>query len=385
MLLKKNSSREIILLLLLSRDNPDAPSLEVVKSLITKGIDWECFLSLSIKHGISNFVYNNLLKLKNIPQDVLEKFRNINNNTIRSNIRLLSETDRLLYILNKAGIDAIVLKGPITSEKIFGNIGQYPSGDIDILVKVDDIDKTRHLLESKGYALNDKGFDEHRDFFLKELYHISLTNDKHTVEVHWNLFYRYFTAPYEFWWDESMIVFSGNRQYRFLSPEKNMLYVSFRLFSKAFYPLRFLIIVAGIIDYYRNEIDWKKLFAYAGNYKFENVLKVTMKLCHDLLGTQVPERYLEIRGLRTKLLYRIVYEMTLKGDNIHPLNKVLITFLRDDIFGAFKVLHRRLFPSKGEIVSRYRLPANSLKATAYYVLNPLLVLMNKHRDRRLIS
>ncbi|MEW6107761.1 MAG: nucleotidyltransferase family protein [Nitrospirota bacterium] len=376
-------SKETNLLLFLSRVMPEAPILEQAQSLIFSGVDWESLLSISIKHGTSNFIYKNLLKLKHIPQDVLKRFQGINNNTIRSNIRLTSETDRLLDRLNEAGIETIVLKGPITSEKIFGNIGLYPSGDIDMLVKVDDIDRARRSLESEGYELIDKGFDEYRDFFIKELYHISLTNGRYTIEVHWNLFYRYFTAPPEFWWDESMIVASAGRQYRFLSPEKNILYTSFRLFSKAFSPLRFLVIVAEIVRYYKDETDWEKLFSYAGKYKFENVLRVNLRLSHDLLGAPAPERCISIKGLRMKMLHKTVCGMILKGDNLHPLNKVLITFLRDDISGAFKVLIRRMFPSMGEIVSRYKLPADSFKATAYYILNPILVLMNRHRDQRL--
>jgi hypothetical protein len=71
--------------------------------------------------------------------------------------------------------------------------------------------------------------------------------------------------------------------------------------------------------------------------------------------------------------------MVLREQDVHPLNKVLFAFLRDNLLGAFKFLFRRLFPSMGEIVSRYRLETGSGKAVMYYILNPVMLLMRKHQ------
>ncbi len=372
-------SLETALLLLLSRVNPEATALGKSQSFISPAFDWDSFTSLSIKHGTAALIYKNLLRLKDIPQVVIDKFRNIYNNSLRSNILMVSELDRLIDGLNKASIAVISLKGSTASEKIFGDIGLYPSGDIDILVKVEDIDRVRQFLEADGYKLNDKGFDEYREFFIKELYHISLSNDRYTIEPHWNLFMRYFTTPPEFWWEESFTVPSGDREYRFLSPEKNVLYTSFRLFSKGFVNFRFLVLIAEIIRHYADEIDWNRLFIYAREYNFENVLRVTLKLSHELLSSPVPERYATIGRLRTRFLYQSAFKMVLREGIVHPLNKALFAFLRDDLSGAFRMLFRRLFPSMGEIISRYRLPAGSGKEVAYYILNPIMLLIRKIR------
>ncbi len=61
--------------------------------------------------------------------------------------------------------------------------------------------------------------------------------------------------------------------------------------------------VAEIIRYYRNEIDWDKLFTYTREYKFENVLRVGLRLSGQLLGASIPVEYIEIKGLRVKVLY----------------------------------------------------------------------------------
>lgn len=376
----KHLSRETELLIFLSRVNPEASALEKAQVLIST-LNWDSFTSLSIKHGTSALIYRNLLKLKDIPQVVVDKFRNIYNNSLRSNILMVSELDRLIEGLNRAGIEVISLKGATASEKLFGDIGLYPSGDIDILIKVEDVGKVKEFLKSEGYSLNDTGFDEYREFFIKELYHISLSSGRYTIEPHWNLFFRYFETPPEFWWEESFTVSSGDREYRFLSPEKNILYTSFRLFSKGFVHLRFLVLIAEIIRHYADEIDWNKLFEYARKYRFENVLRVTLKLSRELLGAPGPEKYFVMKGMRVRVLYQRALKMVLQEEDVHPLNKVLFAFLKDDVTGAFKVLFRRLFPSMGEIISRYKLSTGSVKAKVYYILNPVMLMMRKHQKQ----
>ncbi len=140
---------EIELLTLLSRLNPDTSVLEKAQSLINSSIKWDVFLSLSCKHATVGLVYKNLLRLKNIPLDTKNEFKKIYIKILTSNILNFTENKRLIEEINKTGIEVISLKGAIVSEKIFGDLGLYPSGDIDILVKVKDVDKTLNLLESK--------------------------------------------------------------------------------------------------------------------------------------------------------------------------------------------------------------------------------------------
>jgi hypothetical protein len=376
----KNLSTETDLIFLLSRVEPENKIIEKAQAIIPD-LNWDAFTLLAVKHGVASLIYKNLLKLKDIPKDILFRFNGIYNNCLRSNILMISETDRLLKALSEKGIEVVPLKGSLASEQIFGDIGLYPSGDIDIFVHVGDIGRVRDFLESEGYRLNDRGFDEYRDFFLKELYHISMSNGKYTIEPHWNLFMRYFTTPPEFWWKESIIVSSDGKQYRSLSPEKGILYASFRLFYKGFTPLRFLSLITETIRHYKDEIDWEKLFEYARQYHFENVLRVSMKLSRDFLGSPVPQKYTLINGPRLRMLNSLISKMLLKAEDVHPLNKIFLAFLRDDMKGVCRVLLRRVFPSRGEIASRYRLSQSTGKVAAYYVLNPMMLLLRKHRNR----
>lgn len=370
-------------LLLLSSARPKAEALERAQELIDGALDWKRLAALSSRHGTSAMIYKNLLRLQNIPDDILDKYRGIYYNLLKSNVLMISELDRIIDGLNSIGVEVITLKGPATSENIFGDIAIYPSDDIDILVKVADIDKTIKFLEADGYTMNDAGFNAYKDFFIKELYHIGLSKGGFTVEPHWNLFMRYFRTPPDFWWEESVCVSSGGRRYRFLSPEKNLLYNSFRLFSHAFSSLRFLAMCSEIIGYYLDEMDWEKLLTYAKQYHFENVLSAVLWLSRRLLGAPVPNEYCERRGMRMKMLCRCSRRMLMQDqdvdNNFNVPYKVLLTLLGVDVLSALKIFLRRLFPPVGEIVSRYGLRGGSGSVFAYYVLNPFLLLTRNYK------
>lgn len=83
--------------------------------------------------------------------------------------------------------------------------------------------------------------------------------------------------------------------------------------------------------------------------------------------------------MREKILYRRAGKMVLVEEDIHPLNKALFAFLRDDVTGSVAVLLKRIFPSMGEIVARYRLEKGSFRAKIYYLFNPLFLFLRKHQ------
>jgi len=367
-------NNETRLLLCLSRVKPGSSVLKQAQTIIDEGIDWSLLVAISGKHGTFNLVCRNLKELKGVPPDVLSKLEKSYYATLHKNILNLSELDRIIDRLNSAGVEVISLKGPATTEKIFGDPGLYPSDDIDILIRVGDIDAMKGFLESDGYTLLDKGFDDYRDFFIKELYHISLSKGRYTIEPHWNLFFRYFTTPPEFWWEDSRPVTRGGRSYWFLSPEKNILYNSFRLFLKSFFPLRFMVMVAELIRFYQDEIDWELMSCYARRYGFENVLGTVLLMSVDLLGAKVPGKYANVKNLRSRILYKMSLKIMLSGTVPHPVHKIALAFMKDDFVGAIGVVLRRLFPSMGEIVSRYQLSVHSGKAVVYYLLNPFFFL-----------
>lgn len=370
---------EARLLLLISRVRPSVPALKQAQATIDASVDWHEFLTLCARHGTAGTAYRNLQGLRDVPEEHLKHFEALYNKTLSSNVRKLAELQRVLAALGGKGIGAICLKGPVASEVIFGDPGLYPSGDIDLLVRPEDMDGTTECLTTMGYSILHSGYDEYRDYFMRELSHISMGDGKFVIEPHWNLFFRYFNADPSLWWEGATAAGPGGSSYRLLSPESDVIYNSFRLFFKGFAPLRFLVILAELIRHYEGEMDWARLQQTARALNFSGVLCVCLRLAHELLGAPVPEEHTRLKSARARALYPLARRTVLGGTSPHPAIKALMIFLRDDLHSLPGLLARRLLPSMGEVVNRYGLTPHSGRAYLYYALNPLFVMLRYPR------
>jgi hypothetical protein len=376
----KKATIEQKLLFLLSRVSPDDEAIKRAGDIIKKGLNWAAFVDLCITNSTANIVYKNLLKLHPVPKEIVERFSKIYFGTLHSNILQINELDRLLEECYKEGIEIITLKGASVSEIIFRDIGLYPSSDIDFLFKSEDFDKLNAVFERNGYRLIDEHLPRYKDYYLKEQYHCVFSNGTFTFEPHWNLFFRYFNAPPDFWWSEALLVESNGRKYWYLSPEKNILYLSFRIFSKGFNSLKFLAIISETVNYYNDIMDWKKLFLYAKRYRFQNVLYAVLMMCRDFLGADITPEISSLRNLRADMLYKKASDLILNPEPArNPIIKVWLTLIAINLQSSLKILLKRLFPPVAEVRIRYHIYDSSSKIYIYYLLNPLLLILRKHQ------
>lgn len=102
----------------------EATQHEVIR-LLNDGIDWDYIVRSSTRHGISPLLYRNL--------------------------RIYNELSKVLKAFTDAGIDVIVLKGAVLAETVYKNVGLRVIGDVDMLVKKDDLSIAKKELALLGY------------------------------------------------------------------------------------------------------------------------------------------------------------------------------------------------------------------------------------------
>jgi hypothetical protein len=370
-------SKEEKIIFLLSRLNPSSDVIESVNSLVKNNndsIDFHKIKSLAFSNGAASLIYQNLKRLDFIPQDIIKSFRDAYLMTIKYNALNSREMVGILTLFRQNKINAIPLKGSIASEIIFGDLGLYPSSDIDILVHPADMKRAEKVLIEAGY-LKSQGVSE-RDL-LSSHYHLIFQKETHTVEVHWNLVKRYFYIPPEFWWEDIWQTVYEGVEVSMLSHERYLMYSIFRLFDHGFRPLKFFVLISEIISKYKNDIDWQKLLIFSKQYKMERLLLFTLRLLNDMSGTDIPENMLN-RTVRGYELFKRLIISGLFNEIKRPHFRMFIyTFLLDSPQDFAKNLIRRIFPESSEIRLRYGVSEKSGKVYVYYLLNPLLIFFKK--------
>lgn len=151
------------------------------------------------------------------------------------------------------------------------------------------------------------------------------------------------------------------------------MYVSFRLFSHGFHPLKFWLLPAGIIGRYGEKMEWDRLLDDSRRFGMERLVVFVLTVLKDLFGAEIPPASLG----HDLLLYRPLKEVVVRGfvDERHRpwLRKVLYLSLLDTPGSVMRAVAGRLFPSPAELTIRYDLRSGGPEIWAWYVLNFLLL------------
>lgn len=366
-------SQEEVLVLILSRPNLSGEAIDLSNEIINRGINPIAFLRYCDIARTSPLVYRNIRSFS-VSDDLKERLKARYLGSLRYNLLIKNEVKSIISSFSEKCIEAIPLKGSVASEQIFKDVAIYPGSDIDLLVRPSDLEVAREVLTNSGYRAAEGFFEsDYRD----TSYHLPpYMKDGFSVELHWNLMMRYFHSSPDFWWEEIEEIDIDGDRFLCLSPERYILYAIFRLFSHAFYPLKFHVLVAGLIDHYRERIHWEGLLSMAEQIGMEKLLGFTLSIMREFFEVDVP---VELRG--KEILMNRIGDMVLKGlfdeEPVLTRRMIIYSYLQGGLRGYLSLLLRRLFPSQAEIRSRYGIKPGSKRLIFYYLMNPFYLFFGK--------
>ena len=128
----------------LKGDVPDLPN----------DVDFEKLYEFGRSHGVENMLYVGLKGLNiDVPKDVFQKFYYSYLMSIKIDTLQTMELEKIGKAFEDAGIDYIPLKGSVV--KYFYPMPNYrKSGDIDVLVRGENLESARAVVENMGYKFN---------------------------------------------------------------------------------------------------------------------------------------------------------------------------------------------------------------------------------------
>src|ERR1035437_410818 len=115
--------------------------------------DWKDILQQSARHGITPLFYHRLRTFHPdipIPSNVMGKLRQAYLENDARNLMLFHNLSKVLKILRRDRISAIVLKGAHMAELVYTNRALRFMGDLDLLVQKDDLMRVDALLLEMG-------------------------------------------------------------------------------------------------------------------------------------------------------------------------------------------------------------------------------------------
>ena len=293
---KFSSENESIIRLLTSSSGKG--NLEIEEGLPWGLLDWNKIIAIGKHQNLLPLFYQALSRqglLEDLPcreKEILE------DDFLDQTALTLLYDDQLKVILNsfqQSGIPCILLKGISIALEFYQPRESRAYTDLDLLIKEGDFDKAKRILIELGFSISNPEGEEIRkkyfnsvSFSKSEAHQIDLDLHWETFMISWNE--RAFLGRRKVWENIRWIECSGQRL-PVLQPEMLILYLALHFtLHHHFGKLLSLCDLDRVIKKWEREIDWDELIQEAIAAKIKKPTYYSLRLAHDLLETDVPER-----------------------------------------------------------------------------------------------
>jgi len=240
-------------------------------------LDWSRVLELLHHHRFEAVAKR---YVENFPEGVPEDFMGQVKATYKQkclrNLQLIGYLNVFREIFEASGIPFIVIKGPLLSQSLYGNINTRFSGDLDILVAPKDIQKAHNILMEKEFKpLRQEGFEDYSKLFFwsqKDLAYIY--KNQFRVEIHTRLEVNPWLFPLKTddWDQYTQIQMYGGKEYRVFTDEIQLIYLSFHGTKHLWQRLFWLLDVAQLSKRF-SDAERVGLTTLVKRFKVQHALK----------------------------------------------------------------------------------------------------------------
>jgi hypothetical protein len=270
--------------------------------------------------------------------------------TVARNLFLNQQFFEIIDAFSQEHIPLIPLKGIALIQQVCSDIGSRHVGDIDMLVKPDDVFSAVRLLNELGYSNSScYCFNPQKPYsaYLNSMPFTKPGKIPYFVHLHWHLLNAtiplfMYKIPMEEVWQSAEPERHQGREMLMLDPHHLVVYLCVHAFKHSFNKTSLFHDIQGAIELYKDRLDWKRIGEVATEWGAALPLYYSLYLTSKMLKADIPEQILSaVKPERTskaghrvasliskdqlgchKLVYPLYLDM-LEG----PLNKIKFLFL----------------------------------------------------------
>jgi hypothetical protein len=270
---------------------------ERIKDLVGKVLDWDWVLDISTRNGVGPLLYRSLKTLAPfaVPPHIMERLQRNYYQNVAHNLALDDQLGTLLRSFQAAGIPAIPYKGPALASSAYGNIALRVFGDLDILIKKEDVQRAADLMISLGYSPDLQFTPDQLEAYVHDFNELPFTRpNKAMVELQWEIVPDHFGFPVEplGLWEDQPEVETDESGKRTIPPEKLLLMLCVHGAKDSWGRLAWICDVAELLRKF-SDLDWGALAKLARETGGLRMLYLGLHLAHELLEAPLPEGILQ--------------------------------------------------------------------------------------------
>jgi len=340
-------TKEQRFILSLLRASLEYGSWESVIGSLSQNLDWKKVAATMCYHGIAPLLYNALQHNKqiNLPQKVTECLARefISNSAL--GLFFEKALKEIVAHFNQNELPFAVHKGLGIAALVYPKPELRPcGGDFDLLIKKEDYARAKSLLEEIGYCLLHPAYEQYEMTYIGEVKLVKPTEGKNLivelhVEFNANPWAKVSGFDFKGFWDNLVPVKYNDFCIPCLPVEANLFFLILHCAANHnFDRLMMFCDIDLLIKKYEAIIDWEHIAMYSCKNHCRKALYYCLAYCRQLLGTPVPESFLEKLnpGFFFNLLLPTRHLLVRDGVQPKSLKKYMHVFLLDNPFLFYK-------------------------------------------------
>ena len=262
-----------------------------LRELLRQPMDWEHLLEAADHHGVVPRVYEQLRGMEqSLPSAALQAIALLYQSNLQRTLWLTRELGRILAHFAKHGIPALPYKGPVLAESLYGDVAARQFSDLDILVRVDDVRRTKQALLELGFKPELTLTPPQQLSYLRSGYELSFDSatTRNLLELQWQILPRFYAVSFdiEALFNRALPQRIADISIRSLCAEDLLLVLAVHAGKHAWIQLSWLCDVMQLSR--KPSLNWDLVWKEAGRLGVRRIVVVTFLLAHHLLGSPLP-------------------------------------------------------------------------------------------------
>lgn len=255
--------------------------------------------TLANKHGVYPLLYRTLKAItpETFSTTTEELFKQSNMAIAQYNMLMSAELLQLMQLFHENGMEAMAFKGPVLAEIAYGSATSRQYGDLDILIKKENIHKILSLLQKRGYTPEIVLENSTLETFYNCVNVIGLHKGAVRVEIHWELLSKNYAIEWdeEKLWRDTESVEINRRPIKMLSFENHLLYLCTHGSKHLFERLEWICDIDRLVRC-QSKINWDKILLDAQAMGIERMLFLGLNLANVFFDLPLPQQITKKAG-----------------------------------------------------------------------------------------
>ncbi|MBI4588190.1 MAG: nucleotidyltransferase family protein [Candidatus Rokubacteria bacterium] len=333
--------------------------------------DWQKIIGDAAAQGFTPLLYRWLKGSdagRRLPAELADRLEAECFGLAARNLLLSSELAGILRAFEERRIPCAPLRGPALAERLYGDITARPMGDLDLLVRKEDLPEVAGILRSLGFREMDRrpGFAQAFSYTLK------FFKDRHgwiIVEPHWTLAYPPFVGRVDMdeVWRRCVRGPVVGVESWVLGREELLLHLCLHLTHRdGTAPLLWSYELDRLVRLEGEGLDWSRVLTLARQAKVEFLLSRVLARVTALFATPIPGQVLgQLAGQPSRSVEGRLVRLLAGGAQVDGKESLAVFFALEGLGAKLRYAVALLFPSPAFMRIQYGVTRRGPLGLAY--------------------